>query len=699
MDFSKDLNPAQLEAATSLDGPLLVIAGAGSGKTRTIVYRLAHLVSGGVTPSSILLLTFTRKAAAEMLGRASRLLGGGLESVSGGTFHAFAYATLRRHAAALGYSGGLSIMDRPDAEDIIGKVRDELELGKGDKSFPKRSTIAELISKSRNKERELPDILSEEAYHLLMHAPSLSAIGQGYERFKNEHGLLDYDDLLFSLERLLRTRPDILDFMRLKHRYILVDEYQDTNLVQARLAKLLAGESGNIMAVGDDAQSIYGFRGASVGNILSFPNDFPGTKIVRLEQNYRSTQPILDLTNAILRGLGTRFDKTLYSERTSGPKPELFLTYSEQTQAGSVLSRLRELLKRYPPYEVAVLFRSGFQSFALEIALNKAQIPFRKHGGIKFSEAAHVKDALSFLRVSHNPLDFPSWLRLLSLVGGVGPKTALRIFEAVRAGDAEFLAAKSKKLRELGDILEFLKLLAERLQSPAEMVELALGFYAPILMRKYPDDYPARQNGLEQLVQIASGYKNLEDFLSDLTLDSPDNEEEAAEAITLSTVHSAKGLEWAAVLLIDLVDERFPSRHALQKQDQLEEERRLLYVACTRARDYLGLYSPERVFNRQGGYLSEAKPSLFLRELPGELYTYWRESCGRTAPPLGTCESPPPQAKSPASPGAGVKLGRCSHKIFGQGKILADLGEGKLRVNFQGFGPKVILANYLTMLD
>ena len=302
INFKDDLNAAQYEAVMHTDGPVLVIAGAGSGKTRTIVYRLAHLVESGVRPDQILLLTFTRKASLEMLGRAESILGRSLQGTSGGTFHSFAYKILRVNAHALGFDKGFTLMDRPDSENVVKEVKEALELGKGDRSYPKKSTLTDMITKSRNKELSVEQVLEQEAFHLTGYSDDLRAIATGYSQFKKQHALLDYDDLLFSFEKVLLENPDILLNLRGRYRYIMVDEYQDTNRVQARLVKLIAGETGNVMAVGDDAQSIYAFRGANVANILDYPKIFEGTKVIRLEQNYRSTQPILDLTNTILDG-------------------------------------------------------------------------------------------------------------------------------------------------------------------------------------------------------------------------------------------------------------------------------------------------------------------------------------------------------------------------------------------------------------
>jgi DNA helicase-2/ATP-dependent DNA helicase PcrA len=720
MDFERDLNPAQRQAVTTTEGPVLVIAGAGSGKTRTIVYRLAHLVSQGVDPGSILLLTFTRKAAQEMLGRAGLLLAlgpDGIAGVAGGTFHAFAYAALRRHHAAAGYPEGFTILDQADAEDVLGQVRERLGLGKGDRSFPKRAAVLGLVSKARNKEAAIPDILAREAYHLLPHADDLTRLAEAYAAFKAEHRLLDYDDLLFSLERMLREVPDLADSYRMRHRYIMVDEYQDTNRVQARLVRLLAPDTANVMAVGDDAQSIYAFRGATVDNILDFPELFPGTTLIKLEENYRSTQPILTLTNAILQNAGRKFEKHLFSRREDGPLPDLMRPFSDLTQAAMVTAKVRELSRHYPLHEIAVLFRAGYQSYPLEVELGKTGIPFQKYGGLKFSDAAHVKDVLAYLRLARNTADFPAWSRVLAFVPGIGPKTASKIFAAIQAGDRAVLARAAAKSAQFQSLVDFLDTLRALPPEPTVLLTRVLEAYAPLLAEKYPDDYPRRQAGLEQLQQIGATYADLDTFLADLVIENPDDDRRKAKEgqLVLSTVHSAKGLEWSAVLLIDLVDERFPSRHAISRPEDLEEERRLLYVACTRARDYLGLFAPETLYQRQGGGCAPALASLFLRELPPGVCAERRERLagGSSATLAVSCPAPEAMARVRSAPGSDRPddapaprpavppgtLGYCRHKIFGRGKIIAALDGGKVRVNFPNFGPKVILADYLELED
>ncbi len=718
-DYEHDLNPAQYEAATTLSGPVLVIAGAGSGKTRTIVYRLARLVESGVSPAEILLLTFTRKASAEMLERAQHLLGHqGLGGVRGGTFHGFAFSLLKQYAPLLGFERGVSIMDRSDAEDILGQAKDLLKIGRGDRKFPKRATILGLISKSRNKELSLRQVLEKEAYHMRAYEDDMGRLLEEYTRIKRECGLLDYDDLLFLLERLLTEHPHVREAVTASISHIMVDEYQDTNLVQARLVGLLTkpgDESPNVMAVGDDAQSIYAFRGANVRNILDFPKNFPGARIIKLEQNYRSTQPILELTNAILDGFRDKFSKHLFSEKADTKLPEHILPFSDRSQARLVTAKIVELSRTHPLDQIAVLFRAGFQSYHVEVELNKIGLAFRKYGGIKFSEAAHIKDVLACLRISQNASDLPAWQRILSNVPGVGPKSAQKIYHAAMINDADFLAAQRAKSPKLDNVLRTLDTLRTQAMRPATAITFVLDYYQPVLEEKFPDDYPRREAGLQELTQIALGYEDIAAFLGDLSLDSPDAEEDHGQAVTLSTVHSSKGLEWDAVLIIDLVEDRFPSRHALNDNDDFEEERRLLYVACTRARAHLSLFSPETLYSRELAASTPVRISPFLEDIPAHLMNRYREQytggLGLQAGPKPKSEpvgmarptvhhagehvqaepSPPP---SPHTPFQGAY---CRHKIFGRGKIVSRVEPNKYKINFPCFGLKLIIEDYVEL--
>ena len=733
------LNPAQLEAVTAPDGPVLVIAGAGSGKTRTIVHRLAWLAEQGVPASDMLLLTFTRKASREMLLRATDLLGYSIGGVHGGTFHSFAFSVLRQYRPAWA-EGPVTVMDSADSASAIQQCKERLKIGKGDRSFPKTQTIIGLLSKARNKEISIGDVLQRDAQHLLPHADALESIGEAYKGYRRQHGLLDYDDLLFELEDLLKGDPEtgregLAGRFRERYRYIMVDEYQDTNRVQARLVRLLAGEAGNVMAVGDDAQSIYAFRGADVRNILDFPKLFPGTRVIRLEENYRSTQPVLDVANAVLAPASEGFRKNLFTTKENTPQTprvRLVRPMSDLTQANVVAARVEELLDRYQAKEIAVLFRAGYQSYHLEVALSKRGVKFRKYGGLRYAEAVHVKDVVAFVRLAINPLDMPSFERVAGLSKGVGTKTAEKIYHVAAQGDFDALRKACTKYPDLWSDMLLLDKLRQHNLTPAALIEMVIEHYTPRLQAIFPDDWPRRQQGLSELAHIASAYTDLEQFVADLSLETPEDEaDEFDEAgrVVLSTIHSSKGLEWDAVILLDLVEDRFPSRHALVRPEDFEEERRLMYVACTRAREDLELFVPATLYSRQNGGNEPATPSPFVRELPFSALEEWQEGyTGRISkrstsfagdpafsrpsldiprelanPNAGRVKGvfPPPvipEAKGDrAASKGGAGCGYCRHKVFGRGKIVEQLPPDKCRVNFPGFGLKVILSAFLTL--
>ena len=717
---SSSLNEAQLSAVTAGEGPVLVIAGAGSGKTRTLVHRLAWLADQGVPAESMLLLTFTRKASREMLQRAQDLLGYSLGGVQGGTFHGFAYNILRRRPPQWA-KGPVTVTDASDCAGIIHECRTALHIGKGDRSFPKSQNILAFLSKARNKEQDVCDILQHDAPHLLPYADDLSSLGKAYTAYKQDHSLLDYDDLLFELEALLHGEEG--DLLRERFQTILVDEYQDTNKVQARLVRLLAGERRNVMAVGDDAQSIYAFRGADVRNILDFPSQFPGAAIIRLEENYRSTRPVLEVANAVLAGASEGYVKNLYTRREGGDPVRLLRPLSDLSQAKIVAQRISQLLESYNASEIAVLFRAGFHSYHLEVELSRQNIPFRKYGGLKYTEAAHIKDVLSYARLLINPLDLPSFLRVAALCPGIGPKTAQRIYLAASTGNTEQTDKLCGKYPELKKAFSLLAALRSASGSPQSVMETIIEHYQPTLEETYPDDWPRRRQGLDELAHIASSYKELDAFVADLSLENPEEDEhEEEDSITLSTIHSAKGLEWDAVILLDLVEDRFPSRHAAAHPEEFEEERRLMYVACTRARRQLDLCAPRTLYSRQDRSTINAEQSPFLRELNPSQYEEWlegydgrlslRETDARLAawraepapssvmPALRRARQdrqPAPQEKSAAN--APGYCGYCRHKIFGRGKIIEQLPPDKCRVHFPGLGLKVILTRFLTMED
>jgi DNA helicase-2/ATP-dependent DNA helicase PcrA len=622
IDYRAALNSQQLAAVTAGEGPSLVIAGAGSGKTRTLVYRVAYLIDSGIDPSNILLLTFTRKSAQEMLARVGDLIGARSQRVCGGTFHSVANLLLRRYGRSIGVEPSFTILDRGDAEDLIALVRAQLGLNEKDKRFPRKGTIMEMLSKCENTLRSLDEIILDEFGHFGDHIEDLGRLQKAYQATKRQKQLLDYDDLLVMLRQLLLLDEVARTTISRQYRYILVDEYQDTNRLQAEVIRQLASTHNNVMVVGDDSQSIYGFRGATFKNIMEFPTLFRGTTMYKLEENYRSTQPILNVANCVIDEAAEKYTKRLFTRKIDGPLPALVEAAGENTQSRFIAQKILELREEGVPLsEVAVLFRSSFHSFDLEIELSRKGLPFIKRGGVKFIETAHVKDLLAHVRVIANPLDTVSWHRVLMLVEGVGPKKAQDLLAILVKSDKPFQALRevpgrsSVGLKDLANTLESLS--GEEDLRPAHLVSHTHEYYLPILKEQY-DDYPKRIRDLDHLQTIAEGYSGVDEFLADLALEPPDGSAAGMDApdrdderMVLSTIHSAKGLEWQCVFVIWVVDGRFPSVYSFVADDELEEERRLFYVAVTRAKRHLFLTYPINVFDKGSGMLL-SKPSRFL---------------------------------------------------------------------------------------
>ena len=629
--YEAALNPSQLEAVTHIEGPLLVIAGAGSGKTRALTYRAAYLVEKGVSPAAILLLTFTRKASQEMLRRAAQLLDERCEKISGGTFHSFANAMLRKYASHIGLNPAFGILDRTDSEDLIGLLRKEFQPATRQRSFPRKKTLADIFSRAVNKASSLEEIIANDYPHFESHFETISRLQQAFENRKQEHHFLDYDDLLIYLRRLLSDYPVARERISAGYQYIMVDEYQDTNTIQAEILYLLTHENQNIMVVGDDAQSIYAFRGANFRNIIDFPKMFTETRIVYLEENYRSIQPILTLTNAIIERAKEKVTKNLFTQRRGGSIPVIVNADDEYIQSRFVVDQIKDLRQQDVPLnEIAVLFRASFHSFDLEIELSREGIDFVKMGGFKFIESAHIKDVLAHLRVIANAYDRISWYRILLLIEKVGPKTAQRIFEATvneQSGYTGLLSAKIGRIKGLERLKQLISTLDAHPMSISEMGETIIDYYLPILKNRY-DDHPRRAKDLEHLVEIMVRYKNLDQFLTDMALEPPNTSYENSlytgtgasdpDRLILSTIHSAKGLEWHSVFVIWALDGRFPSVHSLHKEEELEEELRLMYVAATRAKENLFFSYPGNVYDRSTGLILN-RPSRYLDNMPDDI--------------------------------------------------------------------------------
>ena len=630
IDYRKELNEAQYEAVTAAEGPLLVIAGAGTGKTRTLVFRVAHLVDIGVDPRSILLLTFTRRAAEEMLRRASLLIDNRCAKVSGGTFHSFANTILRHYGRRLDLSPAFTIMDRPDSEDVIQLLRAEMGLNTKEKRFPRKQTVGEIYSMALNKQWTIPDLIERDYPHLCEWLEDLLRLYERYVDYKKGKALLDYDDLLTKLRDLLASNEEVRRRLSDTYRFIMVDEFQDTNRLQAEIVRLLAATHDNVMVVGDDAQSIYSFRGANFRNIMDFPKEFPGARIISLEENYRSTQPILSFTNEIIGRARERYEKSLFTRKNEGDTPLLVQAESEQAQSRFVCQKVLELREEgVPLWDIAVLFRSSFHSFDLEIELARHNIPFVKRGGFQFMESAHVKDLLAHLRILSNPQDAVSWSRILLLLEGVGPQQSQKIIRWLLEGAHPVERLRSFEAK--GKVAHGLRTLAQVLEAcgqgerPAEKAQYLMQYYTPVLKRKYPDDYPKRLKDMEHFQGMTERYRSLERLLSDMALEPPTDSVGGVLAVdpdegplVLSTIHSAKGLEWHSVFIIWALEGRFPSYYNIDTEEELEEERRLLYVAATRAKENLFITYPIKIFDR-GLHTVLSRPSQFIEGIPEEL--------------------------------------------------------------------------------
>lgn len=631
VNYENDLNPAQLSAVMHKKGPVLVIAGAGSGKTKTLTYRVARLIEDGIKPENILLLTFTKKAAAEMLSRATLVLDDRCEKVAGGTFHSFANIILRKYSKFLKLKSNFTILDKSDCEDIINHITGQM-FPKKEKRFPKKSTILEIYSKSVNKETPTKQIIEEEFPQFAHCEDKIIEVHKAYVGYKRENSVLDYDDLLLYVKLLLENNEGLRKKLSNQYQYIMVDEYQDTNTLQADVIKLLASEHSNIMAVGDDAQSIYSFRGANYRNILDFPKLFEGTEIIKLEQNYRSTQNILKLTNTIISKAKEKYAKTLFSNIESPIVPALICAKDTQMEADFICQRILELLDEDVNLsDICVLARNARMSYALEIELSKRAIPYQKFGGPKFMETAHIKDIVSHLRVIINPDDIISLNRILLLLKGVGATTVNNIIPIIKGNlNPNIKLLPSNKTTSLVPLLKTLENLRSQIsmRKPSDIVEDVIEYYRPILKDKY-DDYSKREKDLDHFQYLSEQYSNLEDFISDMALEPPDASVEGMykrnsddEALTISTIHSAKGLEWDSVFIIGAVDGRFPSAYSFNSAEEMDEELRLMYVATTRAKNNLYITYPVDMYDYSMNMVL-SKPSRFLNGIPDDILEVW----------------------------------------------------------------------------
>jgi ATP-dependent DNA helicase UvrD/PcrA len=645
--FVDSLNPEQRAAATHPGGPLLVLAGAGTGKTTTLAARVAWLIDEGAAPERVLLLTFTRRAAREMLARARAYLGRSPNGrhagrVVGGTFHSVAHRFVRRHASALGLPAGFGVLDAGDAADLLDLVRQEAGLGQTGKRFPRKSTLLDIYSRTVNAQRPLRELLAEAFPWCERHGEELGRLFVEYGARKRSLGVIDLDDLLLHW-RALACDPVVGGEMGRAVDHLLIDEYQDVNGLQVDLVRALRAERRDVTVVGDDLQAIYGFRAASARHILDFPEHFPGAAVVTLERNYRATQPLLDVANAVADQAERAYPRQLRADRlgggAAGSAPELVFCLDEAAQAGEVCDRVLDARERGAALrEQAVLMRASHDSDLLELELSRRDIPYVKYGGLRYLEAAHVKDFLALLRLSDNPADRLSWFRWLQLLDGVGPAIARRVLEALEpesGGLGEVLGrwpdaqdALPAEARAPGAaVVAALSAVADE-RAAGVRAERLRDALAPIVEAHYPDG-PVRLQDLDALVAAAGQASDLGRFVADLVLDPPASSSDLAgdssldeDWLVLSTVHSAKGLEWRVVHVLALYDGNFPSDLSAGDREAIDEERRLLYVALTRAQRELHLYVPVRYYHRPRGNddgHGYGKPSRFLSEQVQEL--------------------------------------------------------------------------------
>ncbi|HEX5127703.1 MAG TPA: ATP-dependent helicase [Rhodocyclaceae bacterium] len=646
--------------------PLLVIAGAGSGKTNTLAHRVAYLIAKGADPRAILLLTFSRRAAVEMIRRVERIVA----SIDGsaqltraalswaGTFHSIGARLLREYALQLGMSSSFTIHDREDSADLMNLLRHDLGFSAKDKRFPTKQTCLEIYSKVINTEAPLAELLDDTFQWCVEWEDELRQLFAGYVEAKQKQAVLDYDDLLLYWAQML-TAPALAESLGARFQHVLVDEYQDTNCLQASILKALKPDGHGLTVVGDDAQSIYAFRGASVRNILDFPKQFdPPARVITLEQNYRSTPGILDASNAVMDMADECFTKKLWTERAEAGKPLLVTIRDEADQARYIVEQVlaqREagtVLKQQ-----SVLFRAAYHSAQLEVELTRRNIPFVKFGGLKFLEAAHVKDLLAILRWIENPRDRVAGFRVLHLIPGIGPKTAGKVLEEIASeldplAVIEAFAPPAQARQAWMDFVGMVRAVREaNTVWPAEL-ERIRRWYEPHMERKH-DDAIVRAGDLQQMEKIAASYPNRQQFLSELTLDPPNATSDESgvplrdeDYMILSTIHSAKGQEWNAVFILNAVDGCIPSDMATGNTAEIEEERRLLYVAMTRAKEQLHILTPQRFYvHGQAGLGDKHVYATCTRFIPASLMPLFETRAWPIAnpPSLNTPATPPPQ--------------------------------------------------------
>jgi DNA helicase II / ATP-dependent DNA helicase PcrA len=641
VDYDRELNEEQRAVVLAGGGPILVIAGAGSGKTRTLVYRLSRLIEGGTDPSRVMLLTFTNKAAREMLRRIEALLSVDTRRLMGGTFHSVGNRLLRRFGGRLGLSANFTILDPEDAREMLEASTSDRGIPITERRFPKGDVLADIYSFTVNTGRSFSEVLAEHAPHFVPLEAEIAAVLQRYRERKRAANACDYDDLLLNWKRLLTESPEAAGQLAGSYDHILVDEYQDTNSLQGDVVDLMGRVRRNVTVVGDDAQAIYSFRGASFANILGFPERYPDAKMFRLTRNYRSTPEILALANASISHNERQFPKELTASRDSGPLPAVVALPDIPDQARFVAQRLLEWHDEGEKLEdLAVLYRAHYQALELQIELTRRGIPYEIRSGTRFFEQRHVKDVLAFLRLLVNPKDELSWKRALKIFPRVGERSASAVWQAIggRPDPLEAfrkLDASGGALGRGGDaaLRPFRSLLAQLdgpaiRSSPAEAIRAVVeSVYRDYARAKFPNG-DARLDDLEQFAQFAQSYESVPTFLEEVALFNELSGEDVVpgepddDRVVLSSIHQAKGLEWSRVVVMGLSEGRFPNYRSAATEDGLEEERRLFYVAVTRAKNEVALVYPMLARDRYGVDVI-LEPSRFLTELPDAVYERW----------------------------------------------------------------------------
>ncbi len=639
IDFEKDLNPEQYKVVTQFEGPSLVLAGAGSGKTRTLVYRVAYLLSKGIPPQNILLVTFTNKAARTMQDRIEMLLKAKPKNLWSGTFHHIGNRSLRLYAKALSYKSDFGILDEGDAMDLIKVCIKNLNLKIAEQRFPRPKVIRTVISYSINSGKAIEQTLEDFYPYFLQFQEVLKRIKNEYEYKKKISNVMDYDDLLTKWLWLLQNVPDAKERFTQQFRYILVDEYQDTNRLQAGIIRELSEFHRNVLVVGDDAQAIYSFRGADVSNILNFPKDYPDAKIFKLETNYRSIPEILDLANDSISHNMNQFEKHLRTIKESLDKPALIEVRDLYAQAAFIAQRVLELRDEGVPLnDISVLFRAHYQAAEIEMELVKRNIPYVVRGGMRFFEQSHIKDVLSYIKILINPLDELAWIRTLTLSPGIGAGYAGKVFdEFARIGSLEqilslkfgnFLPDRAQK--GLKYFKKVIKAIISKglIKKPDELIRKIIETGYEDYVYTHFDNAKDRVNDLHELVNFAHTYKSVRSLLHDITLresfkgETINRAPSRDEYLVLSTIHQAKGLEWNSVFLVGLCEGQFPHSKSIEEPLQMEEERRLFYVATTRTKNDLYLIHPITRYDYQMGTVI-SRESLFLQELNPAVYKKW----------------------------------------------------------------------------